>query len=216
MTKQIVVVGAGGFGREVLDVIDAINSGNATSSPRYLLRGVVDREPSQKNLQRLETRGAPYLGPDESLFRSGLDAAYVIAIGDPILRARIALRYAEAGFHAATLIHPDARIGSMVTIGEGTVICGGVQVSTNVRIGDHVHLNPNSTIGHDTVLESFVSANPAAVVSGEVHVGEGALIGAGAVILQGLSVGAGATVGASACVVRNVPPKRIVKGVPAK
>lgn len=77
----------------------------------------------------------------------------------------------------------------LTTFGEGTVVCGGAVISTNVKVGDHVHINPSAVIGHDTTIDAFVSINPNATVSGDVHLQEACLIGAGAVILQGLTVG---------------------------
>ena len=112
------------------------------------------------------------------------------------------------------LVHPSASVGTMTVWADGVVVCGGPQVSTNVRLGRHVHVNPNATIGHDSILESFVSINPAATISGDVHVRSRTLIGAGAIVLQGLSIGADTTVGAGAVVTRNVPDGVVVKGVP--
>ena len=58
------------------------------------------------------------------------------------------------------VVHPAATVGSAITLGEGVIVCAGAAISTNVRMGDHVHVNPNATIGHDAVLEPFVSVNP--------------------------------------------------------
>ncbi len=210
---MLVVVGAGGFGRETLDVIEAANA--VATGPARQLVGVLDDGPSPANLQRLADRSVRYLGPVADWLRAGHRAGYVVAIGEPAARAAVADRFARVGLQAATLVHPTATLGSRVGLGEGTVICAGVRVSTNVAIGRHVHLNPGATIGHDTVLADFVSVNPAATVSGECRVGVCALVGAGAVVLQGLAVGAGSTVGASACVTRPVEAGAVVMGVPA-
>jgi sugar O-acyltransferase (sialic acid O-acetyltransferase NeuD family) len=213
MTVPLVVVGAGGFGREVLDVVEAINRG--ASPPLFDLLGVLDARPSDLNLTRLSEREVEYLGSESDWLASGNAASYIIAIGAPRARASVQAAFLKAGLSAATLVHPDAVLGSQVTVGEGSVICGGVQISTNVTLGHHVHVNPNATIGHDAVLADFVSVNPGATVSGEVNIGALSLVGAGSVILQGLSVGESAVVGASACVVRDVPAGRTVMGVPA-
>lgn len=214
MPEEIVVVGAGGFGRETLDVIEAINAGNGTHA--WTVVGVADDEPSDTNLERLAARGYAYLGPLDAV-REGDDARrYVIGVGTPEARARIADAFADAGWEAPALIHPTARIGSAVTVGDGTIVCAGVQVSTNTQLARHVHLNPGAIIGHDGMLEDYVSVNPRAVVSGDVRVGARSLIGAAAVVLQGLTVGEGATVGAAACVTRSVAPGRTVVGIPAR
>lgn len=214
MTEDIVVIGVGGFGRETLDVIEAINA--VDIAPRWRVLGVVDDAPEPIQLDRLRARGYEHLGSTEQV-RSALDpAAYVVGIGSPSVRARIADVLDLAGWRAATLVHPSACIGSLANLGEGAIVCGGVQVSTNVRLGRHVHLNPGSIVGHDSELEDFVSANPGAVVSGEVTVRAGVLIGAGAVVLQGLEVGQGSVIGAAACVTRAVAENDIVLGIPAR
>ncbi len=215
----VVVVGAGGFGRETLDVLAAMTA--AGVGPGYRLVGVLDDRPSAVNLDRLAAHGASYLGPVGDWLdgaRSGRHGAvdYLIGVGDPSARRQLAGRFDDTGCHPAVAVHPAAVLGSASTLGPGVVVCAGVQVSTNVRLGAHVHLNPHATIGHDAQLADFVSVNPAATVSGECRIGAAALLGAGSMVLQGLAVGAGAVVGAAACVVRDVDPDVIVKGIPAR
>lgn len=211
MTTPVVVIGAGGFGRETLDVLAAMNAEEAT----FDIRGVVDDAPSDENLARLQKSGMPYLGTLPQWLTSGDGSAYLIGVGNPGIRTRIAAMCDEAGMSATRAVHPSVDIGSQFTADEGTIICAGAQISTNVRFGRHVHVNPNATVGHDSVLMDFVSVNPAATISGEVTVHERVLVGAAAVILQGLSVHADSVVGAAACVVRDVPSSATVKGIPA-
>lgn len=213
MAEPIVVVGAGGFGREVLDVIEAIN--NVSVHPVWEVVGVVDDAPSVLNLSRLSDRGYKHLGPlagaelPEGCF-------HMVGIGSPAVRAHVARGIAETGGRFATLIHPTAQVGSRAIFGPGSVLCSAVVVSTNVSLGSHVHLNPGVIIGHDTVLADLVSVNPGAVVSGEVVIKAGVLVGAAAMVLQGLCIGENAIIGASACVTRDVATGTSVKGVPAR
>jgi sugar O-acyltransferase (sialic acid O-acetyltransferase NeuD family) len=214
MIRDIVVVGAGGFGRETLDVVDAIN--RAGDVPTIRVIGVVDSSPSEANQARLAARGVDWLGTVDEWIRGGFTAQYVIAVGNPSVRWRLSEQFELAGGSALTLVHPSAQVGTQVEIGVGSVICGGAQISTNVKIGRHAHINPSATIGHDTVLGDFTSINPGAVVSGDVVGGCGVLVGAGAVVLQGLRLGNTSVVGAAACVVRDVAQASTVKGVPAR
>lgn len=214
MPEDIVVIGAGGFGRETLDVIEAINA--SAADPVWRVVGVVDDAPAEVQLERLAARGYAYLGPLADAAGELAMSWSIVAIGAPQTRKRIADKVDELGGRVATLVHPRAVVGSQLRIGAGSVVCGGVQLSTNLDLGIHVHVNPGAIIGHDSVLEAFVSVNPGAVVSGEVRVGSGSLIGAGATVLQGLVVGDHATVGAAACVTRAVAGGATVKGVPAR
>ena len=144
------------------------------------------------------------------------ETRYVIGIGDPRIRAKVAAAIDPARVPAAPLIHPAASIGLDNRFAEGVVLFAGARVTTNVRLGRHVHLNQNATVGHDTVLDDCVQVNPLAAVSGDCYVGEQALIGTTAAVLQGLTVGVGARVGAGACAVMMVSPGATVKGVPAR
>ena len=175
----------------------------------------MDDGPSELNLERLAARGVAYLGTvEEWLATVERPTRYVLGIGSPEVRRRLVGRLEDAGARPFTAVHPSATFGAQVVVGEGVVVCAGVAVSTNVRLGRHVHVNPNATIGHDAVLGDFVSVNPAAVVSGEVTIGEGTLIGASATVLQQLSVGRGTIVGAGAVVTKAVPDGVVVKGIP--
>jgi sugar O-acyltransferase (sialic acid O-acetyltransferase NeuD family) len=121
-----------------------------------------------------------------------------------------------AGRRPLVLIHPMATVGGDCRIGEGCILTAGVRVTTNITLGRHTQLHVNSTIGHDSVLDDYVSVYPGATVSGNVHLGDGVTIGTGANVLPGLTIGAGAFVGAGAVVTVDVDPGVTVAGVPAR
>ncbi len=215
MTTHLVIAGAGGFGRETLDVVDAINA--AARVPVWTLLGVVDDAATDLNRARLAARSVPFLGTiDDFLLDADESVAYAVGIGSPAVRRRVAARFDETGLSPATLVHPSVTCGAVSGFGPGTVVCAGVAISTNVRVGRHVHVNPNATIGHDTVLEDYVSINPLAGISGDCIIESGALIGVGGIVLNGLRVGRNATLGGGACAVRDVAPGTTVVGVPAR
>jgi sugar O-acyltransferase (sialic acid O-acetyltransferase NeuD family) len=208
--RELIILGAGGFARETLDVVEALNA----VSPAFDVLGFADDAPSPLALTRVAERGHRHLGAIDAALAAHPASFFVIAVGSPEHRAAIAARVGSD--RAATLVHPSASIGSRASIGAGAVICAGVLVSTNVRIGRHAHLNPGAIVGHDSVLGDSVSLNPGAVVSGDVRIEERVLIGAKSVVLQGLEIGADVTVGAAACVTKDAPPRVTLVGVPAR
>lgn len=215
MSIPVVVVGAGGFGREVCDVIEAVN---AAGSIQIELLGVLDDSPSESNLQLLEKRGMNFLGSTEEFLTQnhGQGIAYFIGIGAPAIKRKIDEAFRAAGFTTIPLVHPDSTIGSRVKVAGGAVICAGARLTTNISVGSHVHININATVGHDVTIGDYVSVNPLAAVSGDVVLEAGVLIGASAFVMQGVNVGEGATVGASACVTSDVFAGTTVIGVPAR
>jgi len=213
VTERVVVVGASGFGRESLDVLEAMQSIGADIE----IAGVIDDAPSKTNLQRLRERGVDYLGTTNDWLSQRVPGeVFVLGIGSPRVRRMLVEKLELGGAEPFTTIHPTVSLGSQSVIGKGAVICSGAVVSTNVKLGRHVHVNPNVTIGHDSELDDFVSVNPAAVISGDVHLATGVLVGAAATVLQQLTVAEDALIGAGALVTRSVPPSVVVKGVPGR
>ena len=211
MTRRmtpLVIIGAGGFGREVLELIRDIN--NAT--PAFEFLGFLDD--GQTSSELLERVGARTLGPSSRL--AEIDASFVIAIGAAEPRRQIDALARSHGREAVAVIHPWATIGRDVEIGEGAVVAAGARLTTHVFVGRHAHVNINCTVGHDAIIEDF------ATLAGGVHLGggcvieEGASLGLGSVVLPNVRVGRGAVVGAGAVVVRDVAPGATVLGAVAR
>lgn len=210
--RPLVIVGCGGFGREVLVIAEALNA----DGTRWSFEGFVDDAPSVGAKQAVDDLGSQVLGDLSVLMATRQSVDVVIAVGSPSARAGIWTRLRQARVNFPVLIHPDATVGRPVDLAEGVVIAPGARLSTSVQVGRHVHVDQNVTVGHDAVLGQFARLNPSACVSGAVSLGEGVLVGANATILQGINVGIGAIIGASACVTRPVPAGITVRGVPAR
>jgi sugar O-acyltransferase (sialic acid O-acetyltransferase NeuD family) len=214
----LVIIGAGGFGRDALDVVlahnRAISAGHAAfgTAPFEMLGFLDDAQPDP---EVLAAQGSRHLGGVE-LLPELADAWYLVGVADPVARRRLAALAEEAGLRPASAIHPSAVVGSATEILPGTVICPNASVSTRVRLGPHTQLNANCAIGHDSCLEGYVTIYPGAAVSGAVTLGVGVQIGTGAVVLQGLHVGAGTFVGAGAAVIADLPAGVVAVGVPAQ
>lgn len=215
--KYVIIIGTGGFAREVLWLIREINreaSQQAFRQPPFKVLGFVEEGSAGAGA---ELGGFPVLGDDAWVFEE-LDRSvtFVVAIGSPKLRGEIAARYLEAGFRPATLIHPNVRMGEDVTLGQGCVISAGAVLTTNIQLGDFNTVNLNATIGHDSQLGACVSVHPGANISGGVQIGKEVEIGSGAVVLQGIAIGDQSVVGAGAVVTEDLEGGGVYVGVPAK
>ena len=154
-------------------------------------------------------------------FQKGSNTPVVVAVGDPAAREQCVRKCVAADLSFVSLVHPRAETSQWVTIGQGTIVCAGAVLTTNITIGQHVHINVGCTVSHDADLADFVTLSPGVHLSGWVSVGRRVFLGTGAVVINGSSarpirIGEDAIVGAGACVVGDVAPGTTVVGVPAR
>jgi sugar O-acyltransferase (sialic acid O-acetyltransferase NeuD family) len=212
VTQPLVVIGAGGFGREVVDVVAEINLEWAATDRGFEVLGFLDD--GHPDLDLLAEYKLEHLGPVATLHDMPADVGYVIGIGSPAVKARIDRQLIDRP--APVLVHPSATIARSVALGPGTIICSHVSITNHIALGRHVHVNLNCTIGHDTTLGDYVTASPLCAISGNVHAEAGVFLGTGAVINPGVTLGEGAVVGSGAAVIKDVVAGTTVVGVPAK
>ena len=212
MTAPLFIIGAGGFGREVFSIIEALEVSGSLPHPA----GFIDDAPSASDLERVGALGSRVVGSVDDLIRRTEPFSAVLAIGSASARRAIAAHLSRSPVTYPVLVHPDATVGFKVRLAEGVVVAAGVRLSTNIQVGRHVHIDQNAVVGHDSTLGEFSRLSPQVCISGSVTVASGAFIGAAAVVLPGLHIGDFARVGAGAVVTQTVARGITVKGIPAK
>lgn len=207
--KQISIYGAGGFGREVNMLIEQINM----HSLKWSFIGYWDDGVEKgTNINDYNV-----LGGINELNNYSEELYIAIAVGDPKTKERIINKIKNPKIHFPTLVHPSVQIGNkFVSIGIGSIICGGSIITTNIKIGDHVILNLSCTVGHDTIIGDYSSFMPSVNISGEVNIEKCVYVGTGAKIINQLSIGEYSIVGAGAVVSKSLPAKCTAVGIPAK
>ena len=206
--RDIVIIGASGFGKEVAFLVEDINRAGGD----FHLLGFLDDAASKWGTTCLDL---PVLGHVDWL-RERCDVLAVVAIGDPDVRVRIVARLDALGVTCPTLIHPSVISHASNRFADGAVVCAGNVLTVEIRVGRHVHLNLSNTVGHGAVLGDFSTVYPGVNISGDVILRERVSLGTGGQVLQGVTVGAGTFVGAGATVVRDLPGGVVAVGTPAK
>lgn len=210
MNKVLYIFGASGLSREVADI--AIDIGYSQIKFIDVIEG------------KEEVTGFEIVNEKNIRNESNNEVDFIIGVGDGEIRRKIYSKFSKLNY--INLIHPSVTFGrnqlEKLKLTRGNVICAGTRFTNNIKISDFGLYNLNVTVGHDCIIEDFVTISPGANISGNVHLKESAYIGTGATILQGQSlenkliVGSGSTVGAGAVVVKNVSDNIVVKGIPAK
>lgn len=203
--NQLVIIGAGGFGREV-------RAWARQASPAWTVRGFVDDDPGA--LARFE--GIESVLGGVATYRPESDDRFVCALGRIEFKRRCVERVRAAGGVFTSLRHDSAVVGDRVRLGSGVILCPHATVGSDARLGDFVTVNLHSSVAHDAVVGSWTQLHCHVDVTGGVVIGEGVTIGSHASILPGVRVGDGAVIGSGAVVMRDVAPGETVFGAPAR
>jgi len=205
--EKLVVFGAGGHAKVVIDIIEQQGD--------YEITGLLDDDLRHQGKRFF---GYPVLGTRAelpALFSAQLRYA-IVTIGDNASRAAVAAHLDRQGWRFASVVHPRASIGRGVSIGPGSVVMAGCVVNPDACLGAQVILNTGATVDHDCRIEDGVHIAPGCHLCGGVSVGHGSLLGAGSTVTPGVKIGSKAIVGAGATLTRDVENETRVSGSPAR
>jgi sugar O-acyltransferase (sialic acid O-acetyltransferase NeuD family) len=209
--RDLVLIGAGGFGRETAQAVHAVNATCAA----WRLLGYVDDDPARHGLV---IDGTVVLGGRDRI-KHLTEASFVVCTGRPgdyVSRLRIVDDLGLPPERYATIVHPSVAVSPSSSVGHGSVLLAYVALTAAVTIGAHVAIMPHVTLTHDVVVDDFATIASGVSLGGGVRVQKAAYLGAGALVRERQTVGAFSLVGMGAVVTRDVPPGEIWAGVPAR
>ncbi|HUV56160.1 MAG TPA: acetyltransferase, partial [Dehalococcoidales bacterium] len=207
MTKDLIIIGAGGTGRVVADAIEDISN-------EWNLLGYLDDDPKK---QGTKINGFPVLGKTDDAVKYQ-NCFFVIIMGSPrnyFIRKRVATKLGISLENYATIIHPDARVSRYTDVGKGSVIMPGVAIMPNVKIGNHTVILSHAYMGHDVKIGDYVTIANSTAIAGGVIINEGCYIGQNSSIRERITIGEWSLVGMGSVVVSDVLAYHVVAGNPA-
>ena len=207
--KKIIIVGAGGFGREIAGWLEHVVPIQAISIAGYL------DDTMEANSQKAKRLPYPILGSIKD-YKPGNDEYLVIAIGEPNGKFRVAQSLKARGAKFFNMIHPTAVVAQSAKIGEGIILCPFSLVSSDTQIGDFVTINVSSSIGHDAIVGDGSTLSSHNDLTAGVELGKCVFMGTSASVVPGVKIGSGAKIGAGAIVVRDVQDNSTVYAAPAR
>ncbi len=208
--KDIVIIGAGSFGREVAQMICDINM----DKKEWNLLGFID-ETADKIGTVIDNNLV--LGSFNWFEENSNNNLYTVcAIGNPKDKYMLIKKANAYNVNYTNLIHPYAKICNFVDMGIGNIICYNSFISVNTKLGNHISINPDCGIGHDVVIQDYSVLYWDITLSGNVNIGKGCEIGSKAVVIPWKTVGNWSIIGAGAVVVKDIPDNCTAVGVPAK
>ena len=202
--RRILIVGGGGFGREVRCwVRDAWPAENA------LFAGFLDGAASRAGV------AGPVLG-DPDTYQPMPGDGLLLGVGIPGVRRRLAEMLSARGGQFLTLVHPTAIVVPSAVVGEGTIVCPHGVVSDAASLGRGVLVNYHASVAHDASVGDFCVLAPYATLGGFAGVGADVFLGLHASVGPGRRVGDRSKVSANSCALADVPPDTLVYGVPGR
>jgi sugar O-acyltransferase (sialic acid O-acetyltransferase NeuD family) len=207
---DVIIVGASGFGRELLQYVHDAHKNTASLH----IKGFLDDDPAALDSVG-KVMGVGIVG-DTRTYTIQEDDRFIISLGDPGLRRALAERLARRGARFVSIVHPTAYVAPTARIGHGCVIGPFASVGSHVQLEDHVLLNLYSAAGHDAHIGAFCVFSPYSVANGGSRLDQSVFLGTHAAITPNLRVGAESKIAAGAVVYRDVPEQSLATGNPAK
>lgn len=207
--QNIIIVGAGSFGRELCCWLEDIVAGKPMRIGGFL-------DDTRAPAEALNAQYPyPLLGAIDS-YAVRQDDVFVIAIADPPAKLRIAAALLEKGATFLTVVHPTAVLARTARLGQGVIVCPFALVSADSSVGDFVTINSYSSIGHDAQVAQGCTLSCHVDITGHTQIDEGVFFGSGATVLPKVQVGAQARIGAGTVIMRKVAPGSTMYAMPAK
>jgi sugar O-acyltransferase (sialic acid O-acetyltransferase NeuD family) len=210
--RKLIFVGGGEFAREMLWTASAVDPAEMGWAPAGFIDDNVDG--SRAHMSRKHV-SLPVFGAIQD-HQPKPDEVFVCAMGNTRAKLKLAELIAQRGGQFINLIHPSAHIAPDVKIGTGLFLFINALISAGSEVGNHTSLNANASVGHDASVGEGCTISSYCDITGNVCLGVGVFMGSHASVLQGITVGDFATIGAGSVVIRKVPPKSSVMGVPAR
>ena len=205
--KDVIIVGAGGFGREVYGYIeDAIKNG-----AQWRIKGFLDDNPAALDKYDYPVKTIFPL----SQYQPAEGDVFACAIGTPKIKKAVVEKLKARGAKFTTLVHSSAFVGRNVSIGEGCVVCPNCVLTCDCKIGDFVMLNVGTSVGHDSQIGAWATLSSHCDVTGFAQVGEGAFFASSVAVIPSSKVGDWARVGINSSVIIKVRDGSNVFGNPA-
>lgn len=203
--QKILIIGAGGLGKEVADLIRCLN--------QFAIVGFLDDDPSKMNTL---VNQIPVLGSIEKLKELPKIECLAVAIANPKVKKRISQIAKTNEFYFPNLIHPSVTLGKDVMMGQGNIICAGTILSTEVCLHDFITINPHCGIGHESTLYSYSTLYWGVHIGGNTVIQTGCEFGTHSCVLQGLDIANDVILGAGAVAVKGIESSGTYVGIPAR
>ena len=205
--EKLIIVGAGGFGKEVLQWAIDCNRENE----KWEIKGFLD----PNSIEKKEINGIPILPFDDDSYTIQEEDVFVCAIGDCNIREKVSKKLEQRGARFISIIHPTALISDTAEIGKGTVICPHAVISPDARIGEHCIVNIKSVVAHESRVGAFSILCCFCDVTGNCNIGKRVFMGSGSRVIPSKKIGDDVYIGAGSVVVSNLKKGGKVFGNPA-